>query len=68
MATLPDLRALLIRQQADSLQLDKDMNATPVGTEEFGKLMRARQELGLAIKDTKKAISMAQQGRQSTLL
>lgn len=68
MATLPELRALLIRQQADSLALDKQLNNTPVGTEEFGKLRNARQKIGLDITATKKAISTAQKGRQSSLL
>lgn len=68
MATLPELRAELIRQQADCLQLDQQLNATPVGTKEFGELRNRRQQLGLAITTTKEGIRNAQKGHQSSLL
>jgi hypothetical protein len=66
--TLPDLRALLIRQQAESLQVDKELNATPIGTQKFGDLRNRRQQLGIAINTTKQRIAAAQKGRQSSLL
>lgn len=68
MASLPELRALLIRQQAECLELDQQLNATPVGTKEFGQMRLDRQNLGLAINKTKEGIRTAQQGRQSSLL
>jgi hypothetical protein len=68
MATLLELRAQLVRQQADCLQLDQELNATPVGTKEYGELRNQRQKLGLAIHTTRALIKKAQTGSQSSLL
>lgn len=68
MATLPELRAQLIRHQADCLQLDQQLNATAPGTKEYGELRSRRQQLGLAITTTRALISKSQTGSQSSLL
>jgi hypothetical protein len=66
--TLSALRAELIRHQADCLALDQQLNAATPGTPEYGKLRDERQRLGLAITTTRKLLSTASKGRQSSLL
>jgi len=66
--TLPELRGLLIRQQAEHLKLDIELHATPVGTDEFGRLLKIHQEQCLAMTKTKESIRKAQTGSQSSLL
>jgi hypothetical protein len=66
--TLPELRAELIRHQADCMAVDQKLNAATPGTPEYGKLRNERQRLGLAITTTRKLLSDASKGRQSSLL
>lgn len=66
--TLPELRAELIRQQADVLALDQQLQTTAPGTKQYEELRNRRQQLGLAITATKQRLGAAQKGRQSSLL
>jgi hypothetical protein len=68
MDALAQLRAELIRHQADALQLDQQLNAAAPGTKEYGQLRDARQRVGLAITTTKQRIRTAQIGHQPSLL
>jgi hypothetical protein len=68
MDSIPEVRALLTRQQADKLALEKTFKATPIGTEEFGKLQRQIQQQSLDIKATNQRLRRLLTGSQSSLL
>jgi DNA-binding PadR family transcriptional regulator len=67
MDSIHDVRALLTRQQADKLALEKTFKATPIGTEEFGKLQRQIQQQDRDIQATGKRLKRLLTGSQSPL-
>jgi predicted nucleic acid-binding Zn-ribbon protein len=67
MDAIPDVRALLIRQQAEKLALEKRFKAALAGTEEFGKLQRQVYQQTLEIQATQQRLKRLLAGSQSPL-
>lgn len=68
MPSLPELRAQLVRQQAELLATEGQLKATAAGTHAWGQLHSQVAEQRRDAELTKRAIGTAQKGHQSTLL
>ena len=68
MSPLQDARAQLVRQQAEKLDLDGQLKATPQGTDAYGQLASKLRTLGTDIEGTRARIRSLQGGGQSSLL
>lgn len=68
MSPLQDARALLVRQQAEKLDLDGQFKATRPGTDAYGQLASKLRTLGTDIEATRGRIRSLQGGGQPSLL
>lgn len=68
MSPLQDARALLVRQQAEKLDLDGQLKAVRPGTDAYGQFASKLRTLGTDIEATRARIRSLQGGGQPSLL
>jgi hypothetical protein len=67
MNTAREVDALLRQQQAENRALATELEATPMGTPEWGQLRGCLQQSGQDIKNTQERLRRLMQGGQPTL-
>jgi hypothetical protein len=67
MNTLREVDDLLQQQQAENRALSKQLEATPMGTVEWGQLRARLQQSGQAVKNTQERLRRLMQGGQPSL-